>query len=156
MEAHLQRVEREPAADLDDELAVDDEALERQPAEEGQRLREKAAERLAGLAAQLDRLALLEREAAESVPFRLVLPLAIVVGERLGGARLHRLRVGRQAERSSASGAYCVRRAAHRDDPAAALTRARVARAVGGPSRPMRRFASGGLLVDVLRRKVGQ
>ena len=65
-------------------------------------LREVASERLAGLGAQLDLVAGPEGEAAEAVPLRLELPAGLV-GERVGGLRLHRRRVDRQVERFAAA-----------------------------------------------------
>ena len=99
MEAHLQRVEGEPPVDLDDQFAVGDEALMRELAEECDDLGEKSSQGFAGLAANLDRAALFEDEAAKSVPLRLELPLARLRWQSLGRLRLHRRCVEGQAER---------------------------------------------------------
>src|SRR6185437_15460730 len=61
-------------------------------------LRKIAAKWLARFRAQLDGVTFLEREAAKTVPFRLVLPRAVINRQRRRRCRLHRLCVERQPE----------------------------------------------------------
>ena len=72
MQPHLQGIEGEPPADLDHQLAVDDEPLGRQAAQQRDDFRKIPAERLARLGAQVDLVAGLEGQAAEAVPLGLV------------------------------------------------------------------------------------
>jgi hypothetical protein len=92
----LQRVEGGAAADLDDDLAIDDEILCTQAAQHGRQLRKIAAERLAGFRPQFDRLAAFEGKASKSIPFWLVLPGVFLLRQRVGGMRFHRRCAGRQ------------------------------------------------------------
>ena len=88
MEAHLQGLEREVTVDFDHQLAVDDKSLGRNLGQQGENFGKVASERFAGFRMKRDFLAIFEREAAEAIPLRFVLP-AIALRQRLGGARLH-------------------------------------------------------------------
>src|SRR5262245_10530443 len=74
MDALQQRVEGKPAIVGTDNLAIEDELRRLQCADGLDKLRVIARQRLTGLRLQLDLVAVAEREAAEAVPFRLVLP----------------------------------------------------------------------------------
>ena len=92
MNALEQRVEREGVAFRNHDLAVEHELLRLQLADRLGYFREIARQRLAGFRLQLDRVAVAKREAAKSVPFRLVLPLR-PARDFADGHRLH----GREA-----------------------------------------------------------
>src|SRR5689334_2593422 len=90
MEPHLERVEVEMPLVSNDEFAIDNETCRRQPLEPLDDLRKISAERLARFGAQIDLIAGLESEAAEAVPFGLVLPAAVLGREVGNELRLHR------------------------------------------------------------------
>ena len=75
MDALQQRVEREGLALRHDDLAVEHEAFCPQRPRGGDDFRKIAGERLAGFRLQLDPRAIAEDQAAEPVPFRLVVPV---------------------------------------------------------------------------------
>ena len=68
MKPGLQRVKGEAPVKLNDQLAIDDESLERN-FEQRRDYFGKAAQRGAGFSSKLDRATLLEREAAKAVHF---------------------------------------------------------------------------------------
>jgi hypothetical protein len=98
MDALEQGVERERPAVRHDDLAVEHEALGAQRLGGGDDLGEIAGERLAGFRLQLDLGAVAEHQAAEAVPFRLVLPLR-PGRDLVDRERLHRRKRGMQRER---------------------------------------------------------
>ncbi len=117
MQPQLQFLEGRRPRDVDHQLAVQDEAWRRDPQQGGHDIGEIAAERLAGFRAQLDGLAVTEGEAAEPVPFRLVLP-SRALGQARRAERFHG-RVGegerqRHAPRTSGRGARLRRAYMHR------------------------------------------
>src|SRR6266540_4259857 len=89
MDALKQGIERERAIRRNHDLAVEDEGAGFQLADGFGDLRKIADERLARLRLQLDMIAVAKREAAESVPFRFVLPLR-PVRDLADGQGLHR------------------------------------------------------------------
>ena len=129
MKAHLQSLERQAPVDLDDEFAVDHEALERQSAQRRKHLGKIPAERLAGLAAEIDHIAGPKGERAKSIPLRLVLPFADIAGQGVGRPGFHRLDVRRQSE---------LRRIDLRERLEGHATTQRKGTAVGTSSRPPR------------------
>jgi len=100
MDAHEQLVERQRIAFGNHELAVEDEARGRQLGDRGDDLGEIALERLPALRPQMHVRRVLEREAAESVPFGLVLP-RVPLGQRGDRFRLHRRVIERDRQRHS-------------------------------------------------------
>ena len=99
MQPHLQRIERERAIHLDDDLTVDHEISGLQNTQHRDDFRKVSAERLARLCPQVDLIASFEGKAAEAVPFGFVLPLASAVRQRGGSLCLHRFRVQWDGER---------------------------------------------------------
>jgi hypothetical protein len=93
----VQRIEGERVADLDRKFAVEQEALDRERAQERDDVREIAPERLARFGAEIDRVAGAGGETAEPVPFRLELP-ARAVRQRVHELRFHRLDLDRDGE----------------------------------------------------------
>ena len=90
MQPRLQRIKGKTPVQLDDQFAVDDKSLERRVEQRRHDFGKKAAQRRARFSFQLDRAALLERQAAKAVPFRLELPSARFVRKRFRRSRLHR------------------------------------------------------------------
>src|SRR3954447_9835409 len=77
MEAKLELVEGESAADRDDEFAVDDKLLCFDLAERLNHIREVAGERLSRFGLQIDLIVLAKSDAAKPIPLRFVLPLSL-------------------------------------------------------------------------------
>ena len=102
VQPQLQRLERQHAADRDDQLAVEHEPVAGSAAMRRDDLREIAPERPPRLGLQLHVLAVAEDEAAKAVPFGLELP-ALALGQRLDQLRLHR-RQGRRRLQVAKSG----------------------------------------------------
>src|SRR5208283_3820749 len=97
MKPHLKSVERQTAGNLDDQLAVDDEAFGAQIADERYDLRKVPTQGLARFCPQLNGVAGLESKAPKAVPFRFELP-SISGRQFIRGARFHWRRVERQIE----------------------------------------------------------
>ena len=104
MQAQLQFVERKRAADWDDQFAIENESLLRQPGEGSGNIRKITREWLPGLRLQVNLLTVTKRNTAKAVPLRLVLPLR-PFRNRVHEQRLHRrVRNGnRQAHTGNAS-----------------------------------------------------
>ena len=98
-------VEGEDLLDRDRDLAIQHELPRRERPNGGDDLREVAGERLAGLRLQLDGFTVLERDAPEAVPLRLVLPVA-AFGDLVDEKRLHRRvrRRERQGQKNFSNG----------------------------------------------------
>ena len=101
MQAHLQRVEVEPALAHDHDLAVHHAALGQARAEGGLELGEVAVERLQVAALDVEAVAVAEHDRAEAVPLRLEEPAVArgQLGRELGEHRLDR-RLDREARRA--------------------------------------------------------
>ena len=86
MEAHLQRIERQRIAELNDQFAVDGQAVDGKAMQRRHHVGKEPGQRLARPALELDLLASLEGQTAETIPFRLELPAGAVrqVGNELG------------------------------------------------------------------------
>ena len=89
-----QRVEGKPLAMRHDDLAVEREAIRLQLQRCGDDLGEIAREVFAGFRAQVNAAAVARQQAAEAIPFRLVLPL-LAARDRVDRPRLHRHEGGR-------------------------------------------------------------
>src|SRR5947199_9797721 len=88
MQAHLHRVEFEPAVELDDDLAIERRVRRHEIAKISE-LREIAKQRPLVAAPERELAAIVFEHAAKAVPLRLVLP-ALAFGERLHELCLHR------------------------------------------------------------------
>ncbi len=74
MEAKLQFVEGKTATNVDDKFTVEDKFLRGQARQRDNDVREVARERLARFRLQINLLPSAKRQAAETVPFRFILP----------------------------------------------------------------------------------
>jgi hypothetical protein len=92
-----QRVEGKRAVHRHHDLAVEDEALGFELRDRFDDLGKVAGERLAGFRLQLDLFAIAKDQAAEAVPFRLVLPFG-TGRHRIDGKGFHRRERGTQRE----------------------------------------------------------
>src|SRR5438046_9587202 len=88
MQAHLHRVELEPAVELDDDLAIERRVRRHEIAKISE-LREIAKQRPLVAAPERELAAIVFEHAAKAVRLRLVLP-ALAFGERLHERCLHR------------------------------------------------------------------
>ena len=119
VQAHLQRVEVEPALADDHDLAVDHAALGQALAQERLELGEIAAERLQVAALDVELVAVAKHDGAEAVPLRLEQP-----ARRPAAAR----------SRASPASARPAARSGSPRSPAAAISRSPPARAAMRPS----------------------
>src|SRR5262249_8501519 len=88
MKSHLQCIEVGHLTDLDDELAINDEGIERHRTKVHHDFREEPRQGLTGLGSQLDLLAPAKGKASKAIPFGLVLP-TITHGQFGYQSRLH-------------------------------------------------------------------
>ena len=95
MNAHQQLVERQHVAFRHDELAVENRPRRFERKQRLDDLRKIAIERLSRLRAKLDARAIPERQAAEAIPFGLVLPLR-AFGKARDELRFHCGVIGRK------------------------------------------------------------